>query len=133
MPIYLIAALAGMIAIVVWRHYRKLQRIAHQRGKPSLSSFTEELATHSPSRTLSPAVINAVFEATQQWLNRPFPVSAFDSFDDTYQMDTDDLEELYGDIANTLGIDASTTNLTVATIETVQDLVLLLDAQANSD
>ncbi|WP_211216990.1 hypothetical protein [Simiduia agarivorans] len=76
-----------------------------------------------------------VYNLVQEWAGKyediPFPVQADDTFDGIYRMDPDDLDDIYFEVAEKLGIskENSEANPYYDKVETVKDLVLFLNDQ----
>ncbi len=62
---------------------------------------------------------------------KPFPIKADDLFEDTYKMDSDDLDEVYWAVADRLGIDTESpeSNPYFDQVTSVKNLVMFLQNQ----
>ncbi|ACR14138.1 conserved hypothetical protein [Teredinibacter turnerae T7901] len=76
-----------------------------------------------------------VYNSVQEWAGKydgiAFPVQSSDSFESLYKMDPDDLDDIYIEVAEKLGISIKEAekNPYFEQVKTVKDLVLFLNNQ----
>ncbi len=108
-----------------------MKKIALMRGEPDICTYTRSF----DYRNIDTKIIRAVYNSVQEWAGKyndiPFPVKADDSFDKIYQIDPEDLDDIYFEIADNLNIDTKNHELNpyYEKIKTVKDLVMFLDQQ----
>ena len=126
----LISAILIITASILVDHFRLL-KIARSRGKADICGYARSF----DFRNTNTKIMRAVFNEIQDWAGRydgaPFPVEADDSFESLYRMDPDDLDDIYYDIAEELGIGTHEPerNPYFNRVKTVKDLVLFLHEQ----
>ena len=114
----------------IYFHYR-MKKIARERGKPDICAYAKSF----DYRNVDTAIMREVYNQVQEWAGRyegvPFPVKAEDSFNDLYQIDEGDLEDIVVDIAEKLSIslDNFEKNPYWSQMTTVKGLVLFLHHQ----
>lgn len=122
-----------VIAIVlstIFNHYR-MKGIAISRGDADICKYARSF----DYRNVDTKIIREVYEKVQEWSGnyegKPFPVVADDNFDNIYQMDPDDLDDIYWEVADKFGIstDNPEANPYYGKVTTVQNLVLFLHHQ----
>lgn len=127
----LISAAILLIIIDTIFEHRRMKKIAIRRGKPSICKFARDF----DYRAIDTKIIREVWNETQLWLGEfdgeNFPILSGDSFEKTYRMDEDDLDDIYWDVSDRLGI--STENVEVnpfyERVNSVEDLVLFIHHQ----
>jgi hypothetical protein len=82
--------------------------------------------------------MRSVYEKVQKWAGtyegQPFAVQSSDDFNTIYQMDPDDLDDIYLEVADELGIstERAEENPYYNQVKTVKELVLFLHHQPRS-
>ncbi len=123
-----IAALLVLVAVSEIRAHFRLKRIASDRQTSNICSYARSF----DYRNVDTRVMRAVYRKMQAWIgpvdNRLFPVESNDGFDTLYRMDPGDLEDIYFEIADELGIstDRPEENPYFDRVSTVKELVLFL-------
>ena len=132
MKLLIIFSLITVLIIVgiIFNHYR-MKKIALTRGDPDICSYARSF----DYRNVDTKIIREVFNSVQEWAGKyngvPFPVKANDCFDKVYQIDPDDLDDMYFEIAENLGINTENPELNpfYEKVNSVKDLVMFLDQQ----
>lgn len=120
---------AGLI-YSVFDHYR-MKKIAHDRGDPNICVY----ARFFDCRNTDTKIIREVWNEVQLYLGtyegKPFPVEADDLFNETYHLDSDDLDEIYWAVADRLGVDTEYPEINpyFNQVKSVKSLVLFLQNQ----
>ena len=132
--IYTIVGIFIFIAILVALDHRRMKKIAIERGKPDICNYARSF----DYRNIDTKIMREVYNLVQEWAGKfdeiPFPVQADDSFDEIYKMDPDDLDEIYFEVTEKLGIskENAEANPYYDRVETVKDLVLFLNEQSKN-
>ncbi|MFD1216554.1 hypothetical protein [Microbulbifer celer] len=129
--LYTIGALllVGMI-YAIFDHFR-MKRLALKRGKPNICEYARSF----DYRNVDTSIIREVWKEVQDYLGSyngtPFPVQADDLFEDTYNLHTDDLDEIYWTVADRLAIDTEKPeeNPYFNQVTSVRNLVMFLHHQ----
>jgi len=127
----LISAVILLIVINMLFEHLRMKKIAIQRGKPNICKFARDF----DYRVIDTKIIREVWNETQLWLGKfdgeNFPIQSSDNFEKTYRIDEDDLDDIYWDVSDRLGI--STENVEVnpfyERVHSVKDLVLFIHHQ----
>ncbi len=129
--IYGIVGFVLFIVVLMIIDYYRMRKIARNRGKPDICTYARSF----DFRNTDTKVMREVYHSVQEWVGRydgtPFPVQSEDSFKHLYNMDPDDLDDIYLEIAEKLGIstEEAEKNPYYERVETVKDLVLFLNNQ----
>ncbi len=132
--IYTIVGIFVFIAILVALDHRRMKKMAIERGKPDICTYARSF----DYRNVDTKIMREVYNLVQEWAGKfdeiPFPVQADDSFDEIYKMDPDDLDEIYFEVTEKLGIskENAEANPYYDRVETVKDLVLFLNEQSKN-
>jgi acyl carrier protein len=116
---------------IAFLHYRHLRSIALSRSDSDICRYARSF----DYRHVDTKIMREVYNHVQEWAGRyegiPFPVEADDCFDEIYKMDSDDLDDIYLDIAQKLGISTENpeANPYWNKVSTVKNLVLFLHNQ----
>ncbi|MDQ7091041.1 MAG: hypothetical protein Q9M50_10430 [Methylococcales bacterium] len=108
-----------------------MKKIAKCRGKPDICSYARSF----DYRKIDTKIIREVFNSTQDWVGKyegvPFPIRADDCFNTIYKIDSDDLDDIYSEIAKKLNININNPekNPYWNKVNTVKDLVMFLHFQ----
>ena len=131
----IIIAISLMIVVnMIWNQYR-MKKISLRRGEPDICTYARSF----DYRKVDTQIMREVFNAVQEWAGKyegiPFPVKADDCFDELYKMDPDDLEDIYLEITEKLGIsiDMPETNPYWDKVNNVKDLVMFIHYQKDVD
>ena len=128
----------GFVILIVFGsiyQYYRLKKIATMRGAADICTYARSF----DYRNIDTKIMRAVFEKVQEWAGefdgKPFPVKADDDFDRIYQMDPDDLDDIYYEVANELGIstERAEDNPYYDKVKSVKELVLFLHNQQKID
>lgn len=129
--LYIILFVVFLIVVgAIYDHYR-MKKIALNRKEVDICIYARSF----DYRNVDTKIMREVFNKVQEWAGsynkKPFPVQAEDSFDDLYKMDPDDLDEIYWEVADKLGIstDRAEDNPYYNKVKSVKELVLFLDSQ----
>lgn len=126
----IIAVLILIIMETIHNHYR-MKKIALARGKQDICSYARSF----DYRNVDTKIMRLVYEKVQKWAGtyeeQPFPVQCNDDFDTIYRMDPDDLDDIYWEVADELGISTehAEENPYFGKVNTVKELVLFLHHQ----
>lgn len=130
---YLYIFLAIILLIIVGLvidHYR-MRKIARKRGEPDICGYARSF----DFRNTDTKIMREVYNSIQEWAGKydgiPFPVQSSDSFESLYKMAPDDLDDIYFEVAEKLGIsiEEAEKNPYYERVKTVKDLVLFLNSQ----
>lgn len=119
-----------MVAGSMYHHYR-MKKIASKRGAADICAYVRSFDYRNVDTKIMREVFNKVQEWAGEYEGKPFPVQAEDSFDDIYQMDPDDLDDIFMEVAGELGINTERTedNPYCDKVKSVKELVLFLHNQ----
>jgi len=132
MKIFIILAISLIVfSIISYWNYRRMRSIALSRENSTICIYARSF----DYRNVDTKIMRAVYEKVQAWAGKydgvNFPVEANDCFNETYKMDPEDLDDIYFEIAEALGI--STENAEANPywnkVTTVKCLVLFLHNQ----
>lgn len=122
-----------VLVLVAWTiiNYFKMKKIAIERGNPNICEYARSFDCRAVDTKIMREVWNEVQLSLGEYDGKLFPVKAEDTFEQTYHMDSDDLDEIYWVIANRLGIDTEQpeNNPYFNQVTTVKNLVLFLHNQ----
>ncbi len=129
--IVIVGILIFIGSCVAFLHHYRMRSIALSRSDSDICRYARSF----DYRNVDTKIMREVYNHVQEWAGKyegiPFPVEPDDCFDEIYKMDADDLEDIYLDIAQKLGI--STENPEVNPywnkVTTVKNLVLFLHNQ----
>ena len=112
-----------------------MKKLAKERGEPNICSYARSFDFRSTDTQIMREVYNLVQEWAGKYDDVPFPVRADDSFEFLYRMDSDDLDDIFLEVAEKLGIstEQAQKNSYYDRVETVKDLVLFLNDQRRLD
>lgn len=83
---------------------RRMKKIAKERGQPDICTYARSF----DYRNVNTKIMREVYNLVQDWVGKyddvPFPVKSDDSFDSLYRMDPEDLDDIYFEVADKLGI-----------------------------
>ncbi len=129
--IYIITGIILILVAVSFLEHLRMKRIAVFRGEPNICEYAREF----DYRNIDTKIMREVWSEVQNYLGKyngkPFPVKADDLFKDTYNLDSDDLDDIYWAVADRLGIstDNPETNPYFNKVTSVKNLVLFLHNQ----
>jgi hypothetical protein len=129
--IYLIIVIFILVTLMAIQNYYRMKKIALERSMQSICSYARSF----DYRNVDTKIMRSVYEKVQKWAGTyeglPFPVQSSDDFDTVYQMDLDDLDDIYWEVADELGIstERSEENPYFDKVKTVKELVLFLHHQ----
>jgi hypothetical protein len=130
----IIAILAGLIFIfsgVAFWHHRRMRYIALGRKNSDICRYARSF----DYRAVDTKIMREVYNHVQAWAGKyegiPFPVEADDCFNEIYNMHPDDLDDIYLEIAQKLGVSTEDPELNPYwnKVTTVKNLVLFLHNQ----
>ena len=116
--------------IAFW-HHRRMRSIVLSRSNSDICRYARSF----DYRNVDTKIMREVYNHVQEWAGKyegiPFPVEADDCFDAIYKMHSDDLDDIYLDIAQKLGISTENpkANPYWNKVTTVKNLVLFLHNQ----
>ncbi|WP_415881286.1 hypothetical protein [Neptuniibacter sp. QD34_54] len=129
--LYIIGAIIIlMLSLSVLEHFR-MKRLSNERGEADICEYARSLEY----RNVDTKIMREVWNELHLWLGKydgkPFPIETEDTFESTYNMDPDDLDEIYWAVANRLGIDTEhpENNPYFDKVTSVKNLVLFLHHQ----
>jgi hypothetical protein len=132
MKIFIIFAISFVvISIISYWNYRRMRSIALTRENSTICTYARSF----DYRNVDTKIMRAVYEKVQVWVGKyegmNFPVEANDYFNETYNMDAEDLDDIYFEIAEELGISTENpeANPYWNKVTTVKNLVLFLHNQ----
>ena len=129
--LYLIVfTVAVGLIYVVFDHYR-MRKISRERGEAYICKYARSFDYRNTDTKIMREVWNEVQTCLGRYDGKPFPVKADDLISGTYNMDPDDLDEIYWAVADRLGIDTENpeNNPYFNQVTTVKNLVLFLQNQ----
>lgn len=130
--IYIILGVMVFIAVLSALNHRRMKKLVIERGEPNICAYARSF----DYRNVDTKIMREVYNLVQEWAGKyddmPFPVQAEDTFEGIYQMDTDDLDDIYFEVSEKLGIskENAEANPYYDRVETVKDLVLFLNEQS---
>lgn len=122
--------IALVVGLSMHGHYR-MKKFYSEREDANICAYARSFEY----RNVDTKIIRAVYNKVQEWAGNfegnPFPVRSDDSFDDIYQMDPEDLNDICCEVADELGISAERTeeNPYYGEVKSVKELVLFLHHQ----
>lgn len=132
MKIFVILAISlVVISIISYWNYRRMRSIALSRENSTICTYARSF----DYRNVDTKIMRAVYEKVQAWAGKydgvNFPVEAHDCFNEIYNMDPEDLDDIYFEIAEALGISTENpeANPYWNKVKTVKSLVLFLHNQ----
>ncbi|WP_133178439.1 hypothetical protein [Shewanella decolorationis] len=131
MALYFIGiALIFGLGYAIFDHQR-LKRISVERGDPNICEYARSFDYRQVDTKIMREVWNEVQLCLGNFEGKPFPIKADDLFEDTYKMDSDDLDEVYWAVADRLGIDTESpeSNPYFDQVTSVKNLVMFLQNQ----
>lgn len=129
--LYGIIGFVLFVALIMAIDHYRMRKIARGRGKSDICKYARSF----DYRNVDTKIMREVFCSVQEWAGKyddfVFPVQSEDSFESLYQMDPDDLDDIYFEVAEKLGISTEDAeqNPYYERVETVKDLVLFLNGQ----
>ncbi|MBK8188117.1 MAG: hypothetical protein IPK77_13205 [Cellvibrio sp.] len=117
-------------AFSFWNH-RRMRSIALNRKNSTICAYAKSF----DYRNVDTKIMREVYNHVQAWAGKyegaNFPVEANDCFNEIYKMDLEDLDDIYFEIAEKLGIstDNPESNPYWNQVTTVKNLVLFLHNQ----
>ncbi len=129
--IYGIIGFVLFIAVLIVVDHCRMRKIARGRGKPDICKYARSFDFRNTDTKIMREIYNSIQEWAGKYDDVPFPVQSEDSFEKLYQMDPDDLDDIYLEVAEKLGIstEEAEKNPYYERVETVKDLVLFLNSQ----
>lgn len=121
--------IAGAIYTII--EHRRMKKIAVERGEPNICEYARSFDYREIDTKILREVWNELQECLGKLEGKPFPIKADDMFKDTYNLDPDDLDEVYWAVADKLGIDTENpeNNPYWNKVTSVKNLVLFLHNQ----
>lgn len=128
MAILLLIMIAALVSS--WEQ-RRMKAIASHRKNSSLCTYARSF----DFRNVDTRIMREVYIHVQAWAGKydgvPFPVEADDCFNEIYNMDEDELDDIYFDIADKFAISTENpeSNPYWNQVTTVRNLVMFLHHQ----
>ncbi|WP_415905914.1 hypothetical protein ACMXYX_08600 [Neptuniibacter sp. QD72_48] len=129
--LYIIGAIIILMLILSALEHFRMKRLSNERGEADICKY----ATSFDYRNVDTKIMREVWNELHLWLGKydgkPFPIETKDTFDNTYNMDPDDLDDIYLAVAERLGIntDSPEKNPYFNKVTSVKNLVLFLHHQ----
>ncbi len=119
----------GIIYFVI--EYFGMKRLATERGSPNICEYARSFDYRNVDTKIMREVWNEIQASLGNYNKESFPVRADDLFTKTYNMDPEDLDDIYWDVADRLGIDTENpeSNPYYEKVTSVKNLVLFLHNQ----
>lgn len=117
-------------AYAIANHF-KLKKLSLERGNANICEYARSF----DYRVVDTKIMREVWNEIQQTLGnpyeKPFPIKADDLLEGTYNIDPDDLDEIYWKVADRLGIDTRNPeeNPLFNKVTSVRNLVMFLHHQ----
>ena len=110
---------------------RRMKNIASERGESNICKYARSFDYRKIDTEIIREVWNEIRKCLGDYDGRPFPVEADDIFEKTYNLDPDDLDDVYWAVADRLGIDTKNpeSNPYWNKVTSVRNLVLFLHNQ----
>lgn len=128
----ILGALILLFSVVIYfLNYRRMRAIAMSRQGSTICTYARSF----DYRNVDTTIIREVYRHVQAWAGQykgiPFPIEADDCFNDVYSMDEEELDDVYLQIAQKLGISTENpeANPYWNQVTTVKNLVLFLHHQ----
>jgi hypothetical protein len=136
-PIGTSLAMAGLVGCGILEHYRhkaRIRRLAESRAGESICEFARSFERHR----VDTWIVRSVYERLQEYMggSPAVPIRARDRLKHDLPIEVEDLEmDLIADMSKQTGRSLSNTssNPYYAKVETVEDLVLFINAQPKVD
>ncbi|TDF34657.1 hypothetical protein EYS14_23150 [Alteromonadaceae bacterium M269] len=111
--------------------HRRMKKIALGRGQANICEYARSFNYRVVDTKIMREVWNEVQLLLGKFGGEPFPIKADDKFEETYRIHPDDIDDIYWDVADRLGIETGNVEVNpyFEQVATVKDLVLFLDAQ----
>ncbi len=108
-----------------------MSKIAVERGAPNICNYARSFEYREVDTKIMREVWNELQSYLGKYDGKSFPVEADDLFKETYNLDTDDLDNVYWAVADRLGIETedAEANPFFNKVTTVKSLVLFLHNQ----
>ncbi|WP_415898180.1 hypothetical protein [Neptuniibacter sp. QD57_21] len=129
--LYIIVAIIILMLILgVLEHFR-MKRLSNERGEADICEYARSFEYRSVDTKIMREVWNELHLWLGKYNGKPFPIETEDTFDSTYNMDPDDLDDIYLAVAERLGIytDSPEKNPYFDKVTSVKNLVLFLHHQ----
>lgn len=119
-----------LVAFMQWKGNQALKKLAVGREDENIYTFTDGF----DQEKVDPLIISSVYEALQVYVRFPggvCPLRASDRLNDDLNIDPDDIDDLFFEIAQRLGrsIKDMESNLYYENMNTVGSLVLFINSQ----
>lgn len=129
--VLIIGAFVLFIVVSSISDHRRFSKLATDRGDPNICEFARSFNYREIDTKIIREVWNEVQEELGTYDGKEFPVRADDLFEETYRLDSEDLDYAYWAIADRLGIstDNPESNPYWNRVASVESLVLFLHHQ----
>jgi len=129
-----ITLIIGLIVIANIFDHIETKELAIKRGKPNFDVFANSFDSNSIDKEIIKEVYNSVQGFMGNYNGFPFPIEANDSLENFCKIDPLYLDDIYLEIAKKLKINTDNPELNplYSKIDTVKDLILLLNYQKKS-
>lgn len=99
----IVPVLLAAVVYAIANHF-KLKKLSLERGDPNICEYARSF----DYRVVDTKIIREVWNEVQHNLGnqngKAFPIKADDLFEETYNIDSDDLDDIYWKVADRLGI-----------------------------
>jgi len=129
--LYIISLLFLVASVYAIANYFMLKKLSLERGDANICEYARSF----DYRVVDTKIMREVWNEVQQILGsqngKPFPIKADDLLEKTYNIDPDDLDEIYWKVADRLGIDTQNPeeNPLFNKVTSVRNLVMFLHHQ----
>lgn len=129
--IIIVGILIFICSFIAFLHHRRIRSIALSRSNSDICAYARSF----DYRNVDTKIMREVYNHVQAWAGKyegvPFPVEADDCFKEIYKIHPDDLDDIYLEIAQKLGISTESPELNPYwnKVTSVKNLVLFLQNQ----
>ncbi|WP_415896030.1 hypothetical protein ACMXYQ_07065 [Neptuniibacter sp. PT34_22] len=129
---YVIGVIVILMLILGTFEHIRMQRLSGERGEVDVCKYAKSF----DYRSVDTKIMREVWNELHLWLGKydgkAFPIKTEDKFEDTYNMDPEDLDDIYLAIADRLGINTENPQKKpyFNKVTSVKNLVLFLHHQS---
>jgi hypothetical protein len=129
--LYLIVFLVAVGPLYMVFDYYRMRKIARERGGPNICAYARSFDYRNTDTKIMREVWNEVQYYLGEYDGKPFPISSDDLFAEIYNLDPDDLDDIYWAVADRMGIETENPerNPYFNQVTSVRNLVLFLQNQ----
>ncbi|MGB0834843.1 MAG: hypothetical protein ACPGR2_10020 [Psychrobium sp.] len=108
-----------------------MKKLAIDRGESNICEYARSFDFRNVDTKIMREVWNELQLYLGKYNNKPFPIKAEDTFEHTYKIDSDDLDEIYWSVADRLNISTEQpeNNPYFEKVTNVKNLILFLNNQ----